>query len=77
MTSLTSNSLWDSYHFSDLVLQSLCEFSGRICYNAQPKRNAMPERIRSGSGLMVPRDGAVQNGYLTGLRSGVWLVLVD
>lgn len=26
---------------------------------------------------MVPRDGAVQNGYLTGLRSALWLVSVD
>ncbi|CDX30368.1 hypothetical protein MPLDJ20_130011 [Mesorhizobium plurifarium] len=40
------------------------------------KRNAMPETIRAGSGLMVPRDGAVQNGYLTGLHSAVWLVSV-
>ncbi|MDX8455266.1 hypothetical protein RFM98_21190 [Mesorhizobium sp. VK9D] len=59
------------------MLQSICEFSGRICYNAQPKRNAVPEMIRGGSGLMVPRDEAVQSGYLTGLHSAVWLVSVD
>lgn len=42
-------------------------------------RNAtlMPETIRGGSGLMVPRDGAVQNGYLTGLHSAVRLVTVN
>ncbi|TIU13740.1 MAG: hypothetical protein E5W44_02220 [Mesorhizobium sp.] len=60
MTQLTSNSLWIPTIFSDWVLQSLCEFSGKICYNAQPKRNATPETIRGGSGLMVLRDGAVQ-----------------